>query len=142
MVKKGGLKLFILLASKNGNNFFFIKLRQEFCFLKRKAMEYLSEYFLSKGCVLMFCAYLSQSHKRGHSNGQKQQCIVRVSCRKPTDHSSLNNLNKHLGFTHFILQSGIILSSTPQHITYSPFEKFSDPLEFSTKKIKSESFSQ
>lgn len=68
--KKRGLKLFILLASYNGNNFFFfIKLRQEFCFLKRKAMEYLSEYFLSKGCVLMFCAYLSQSHKRGHSNG-------------------------------------------------------------------------
>lgn len=67
--KKGGLKLFILFASNNGNIFFFNKLRQEFCFLKRKAMKYLSEYFLSKGCVLMFCAYLSQSHKRGHSNG-------------------------------------------------------------------------
>lgn len=32
-VKKGGLKLFILLASNNGNNIiFFIKLRQEFCY--------------------------------------------------------------------------------------------------------------
>lgn len=67
--KKRGVKTFHFICIKQWKHFFFIKLRQEFCFLKRKAMEYLSEYFLSKGCVLMFCAYLSQSHKRGHSNG-------------------------------------------------------------------------